>query len=74
MILYYYFKEQSFSLQTLQTHDIIYIYIWEMLTSALRHWLRIQLKKVLTSFLWEMKKTVKTLIVFFSFPIKTFFN
>ena len=28
MVLYYYFKEQSFSLQTLQTHDIIYIYIY----------------------------------------------
>ena len=37
---------------------------------SLRHWLRIQLKKVLTSLLWKMKKTIKTLIVFFSFLIK----
>ena len=36
-----------------------------LLTSAVQHWLRIHFKKVLTSFLWEMKKTVKTLIAFF---------
>ena len=41
----------------------------------LEHWLTIHFKKVLTSLLWEMKKTIKILIVFFfSFPIKTFFN
>ena len=45
-----------------------------MLTSVARHWLRIQFMKVLTSLLWEMKKTVKTLITFFYFSIKTFFN
>ena len=38
------------------------------------HWLRIHFRKVLTSLLWEMKKAIKTLIVFFSFSIKTFFN
>ena len=37
------------------------------------HWLRINFKKVLILLLWEMKKVVKILI-FFSFPIKTFFN
>ena len=37
------------------------------------HWLTMHNRKVLISFLWKMKKTVKTLIVFF-FPIKTFFN
>ena len=47
---------------------------WVMLTSAARHWLRIQFRKVLTSLLWEMKRTVKTLVTFFSFSIKTFFN
>ena len=36
--------------------------------------LRIQLKEVLTLLLWEMKKVVKILIAFFSFPIKTFYN
>jgi len=30
-------------------------------------------KKILTSFLWEIEKIVKTLIVFF-FPIKIFFK
>ena len=38
----------------------------------LGHWLRIQLKKVLTSLLWEMKKAVKILIVFFFFSHKNF--
>ena len=50
------------------------IYLWVMLTSAARHWLRVQFEKILTLLLWEMKRTVKTLITFFSFPIKTFFN
>ena len=36
------------------------------------HSLTINFRKVLTSLLWEMKKAVKTLIIFFS--IKTFFN
>ena len=45
-----------------------------MLTSAVQHWLRIYFRKVLTSLLWEMKKAIKTLIIFFSFSIKTFFN
>ena len=35
MILYYYFKEQSFSLKPYKLM-ISYIYIWEMLTSALK--------------------------------------
>ena len=48
--------------------------LWVMLTSVVRHWLRIHFRKVLTSLLWEMKKAVKTLITFFSFSIKTFFN
>ena len=39
-----------------------------MLTGALEHGLRIQLEKVLTSLLWEMKKVIKILIVFFIFP------
>ena len=35
--------------------------------------LKIYFKKVLISLLWEMKKVVKTLIVFFFYsPIKTF--
>ena len=38
------------------------------------HWLTIYFRKVLTSFLWKMEKAIKTLIVFFSFPIKTFFK
>ena len=41
---------------------------------SLGHWLRILLKKFLTSLLWEMKNTDKTLVVFFSFLIKTFFT
>ena len=37
MILYYYFKEQSFSLKPYKLMtSYIYIYIWEMLTSALK--------------------------------------
>ena len=43
-----------------------------MLMSVLRHWLRIQLKKILTSLLWEMKKTVKILINFFLFSLKIY--
>ena len=46
--------------------DIVF-YLWVMLTSAVRYWLRIHFKKVLTSFLWKMKKTIKILIVFFFF-------
>ena len=44
-----------------------------MLTRVpLEYWLTIHFRKVLTSLLWKMKKTVKTLIFF---PlIKTFFN
>ena len=45
-----------------------------MLTSAVRHWLRIYFRKVFISLLWEIKKAIKTLIAFFSFSIKTFFN
>ena len=53
----------------------IYIYILRvMLTSAVRHWLRIYFRKVFISLLWEIKKAIKTLIAFFSFSIKTFFN
>ena len=43
------------------------IFIWHMLTSVVRHWLRIYFRKVLTSLLWEMKKTIKILIFFFFF-------
>ena len=39
----------------------------------LGYWLTIYFKKILTLLLWEIKKVIKTLIVFF-FPIKTFFN
>jgi len=49
-------------------------YLWVMLTSAVRHWLRIHFRKVFISLLWEIKKAIKTLIAFFSFSIKTFFN
>ena len=53
----------------------LYIYFLRvMLTSDAQHWLRIQFRKVLISLLWEMKRTVKILITFFSFSIKTFFN
>ena len=45
-----------------------------MLTSAVRHWLRIHFRKVFISLLWEIKKAIKTSIAFFSFSIKTFFN
>ena len=45
-----------------------------MLTSDVWHWLRIHFRKVFISLLWEIKKTIKTLITFFSFFIKTFFN
>ena len=38
------------------------------------HWLIIYFKKFLILLLWEMKNVIKALIVFFSFPIKTFFN
>ena len=37
-------------------------------------WLTIHFMKFLTLFLWEMEKAVKTLIAFFSFPIKAFFK
>ena len=38
-----------------------------MLTRVpLEYWLTIHFRKVLTSLLWEMKKTVKTLIFFSS--------
>ena len=40
----------------------------------LGHWLKIQLKKVLTSLLWEMKKVVKTLIAFFFFSNSMFWQ
>ena len=40
----------------------------------LEHWLTIHFRKVLTLFLWKMKKTVKTLIAFFSFLIIFFLN
>ena len=53
--------------------DIVF-YLWVMLTSAVRYWLRIHFRKVLTSLLWKMKKTNKILITFFFFSIKTFFN
>ena len=43
-----------------------------MLTSAAWHWLRIQFRKVLTLLLWEMKRTIKTLITFFFFFYKKF--
>ena len=56
------------------TNNSIVDTIRVMLTSALGHSLIIYFRKILTSFLWEMKKTVKILIVFFSFSIKTFFN
>ena len=46
--------------------DIVF-YLWVMLTSAVRYWLRIHFRKVLTSLLWKMKKTIKILIVFFFF-------
>ena len=46
----------------------------EILTSALEHWLTIHFMKVLTSFLWKMKKAIKILIVFFFFFHKTFFS
>ena len=46
----------------------------EILTSALEHWLTIHFMKVLTSFLWKMKKSIKILIVFFFFFHKTFFS
>ena len=39
----------------------------------LEHWLIIYFRKILTLLLWEMKKIVKILIVFFSFPVKNFF-
>jgi len=45
--------------------------------SAQGYWLTIYFRKVLTLLLWEMKKTIKTLIVFFIFYlffIKTFFK
>ena len=45
-----------------------------MLTSAVRHWLRIHFRKVFISLLWEIKKAIKTLIDFLPFSIKTFFN
>ena len=53
---------------------VVAIVLRVMLTSAVRHWLRIHFRKVLTSLLWEMKKTIKILITFFSFSIKIFFN
>ena len=42
--------------------------------ATLGYWLTIYFRKNLTLLLCEMKKVVKTLIIFFSFPIKTFFN
>ena len=45
-----------------------------MLTSALRYWLRIQLKKI---FIGEEKYTINVLSVFFIYhksDVKTFFN
>ena len=52
------------------SNNFLYFYksgirCWVMLTSALGHSLRIYFRKFLTSFLWEMKKTIKTLFIFF---------
>ena len=52
---------------------VVAIVLRVMLTSAVRHWLRIHFRKVLTSLLWEMKKTIKILITFFFFFHKNFF-
>ena len=57
----------------LPTH-VCSLYIWVMLTSAVRHWLRIHFRKVFISLLWEIKKAIKILINFLPFSIKTFFN
>ena len=39
-----------------------------MLTSALKTLVKNPIKKVLTLLLWEIKKAVKILIIFFIFP------
>ena len=45
-----------------------------MLISVSRALVKNPIKESFNITLWEMKKTVKILIVYFSFPIKIFFN
>ena len=52
----------------------LYIYLWVMLTSALRALVKNLIKKSFDITFMINEKAVKTLIAFFSFPIKTFFN
>ena len=62
-MLLQYLMEKNFV--TNEHKSQVAITLWVMLTSAVRHWLRIHFRKVFISLLWEIKKAAKTLIAFF---------